>query len=254
MKKEIIKYAKDIGADDIGFASVKNYKSPNTPPIVEIYPQVKTIMVLAFQQLDNYESENIQIASVGNKLISDFANSCTYKIARFVKQKFKAKVMSIPSLSPVNLNTETRLPFADVSLRHLAVTAGLGTFGRHNLVIHPVFGTKVIFTAIITNLDIQPDTPIKENLCTDCNICVDQCPVSALDEEGKTDVMKCMFNSQPYGFVGNMQFWIKFAESSPEEQKLMLTDKKFSRLYDGMTLGTKYVCFNCIKKCPAGDY
>jgi epoxyqueuosine reductase len=67
------------------------------------------------------------------------------------------------------MNTETRLPFADVSLRHLAVAAGLGTFGRHNLVIQPEFGTKVIFTAIITHLNIQPDTPIKKNLCTDCN-------------------------------------------------------------------------------------
>jgi len=84
-------------------------------------------------------------------------------------------------------------------------------------------------------------------LCTDCDICVKQCPVNALNEEGKTDVMKCVFNSKPYGFSGNVQFWTKFAESSSEDQKLMLIDEKFKKIYDAMTLGTNYICFNCIK-------
>jgi epoxyqueuosine reductase len=254
MKDEIENFAKEIGVDDIGFASVNNYKSPNTPSIKDIYPKAKTIIVLAFQQLDNFESNNEQIASVGNKLTTEFANSCTYKIARFIKQKFKAKVISIPVLTPVNRDTKTGLPYADVSLRHSAVAAGLGSFGRHNLVIHPILGTKVIFTAIITDLDIKPDTPVEENLCNDCNVCVNQCPVNALAREGKTDVMKCMVNSQPYGSIGNLEFWTKFAESTPEKQKNMVKDKKFKKIYDAMTLSTQYVCFNCIKKCPLGDY
>ena len=162
MKNEIKDYAKDVGVDDIGFASVESYISPNTPPIKEIYPKASTIIVLAFQQLDNCESENIQIASAGSKILSDFADLCTYKISRFLKQKFKATVISIPNMTPVNRNTETGLIFADVSLRHAAVAAGLGCFGRHNLVIHPVMGTKVVFTAIITNLNIKSDSPIEE--------------------------------------------------------------------------------------------
>ena len=253
MKNEIINFAKDVGVDDIGFASIENYISPNTPPIKEIYPKANTIIVLAFQQLDNSESENIQIASAGSKILSDFADSSTYKVARFVKQKFNATVISIPRMTPVNRNDKTGMLFADVSLRHAAVAAGLGCFGRHNLVIHPVMGTKVVFTAIITNLNIQPNIPIEEELCIDCDICVNQCPVNALDEENKTDVMKCMFRSRPYGFVGNMQFWMKFAESTPEEQKMMLQDREFKKLYDELTLGSQYVCFNCLKNCPAGQ-
>ena len=42
---------KEVGVDDIGFASINNYKSPNTPPIKDIYPKAKTIIVLAFQKL-----------------------------------------------------------------------------------------------------------------------------------------------------------------------------------------------------------
>jgi len=253
MKDLIKNFAKDVGVDDIGFASIENYNSPNTPPIKEIYSKAKIIIVLAFQQLDNCENENIQIASAGSKILSDFADSSTYKIARFLKQEFKATVISIPRMTPVNRDIKTGLLFADVSLRHAAVAAGLGCFGKHNLVIHPVMGTKVVFTAIITNLYIEPDSPIEEDLCIDCDICLNQCPVNVLDEENRTDVMKCMFNCRPYGFAGYMQFWLKFTESTPKEQEIMLQDRKFKKLYDELTLGSQYVCFNCIKNCPAGQ-
>ena len=253
MRDEIKNYAKEIRIDDIGFASVENYKSPNTIPIKEIYPKIKTIIVLAFQQLDNSESENIEIASLGHKITSEFANSSIYKMARFVKQKFKGKVIPIPAQTSVNMNPKTNSPVADISLRHAAVAAGLGNFGRHNLVIHPIMGTKVVFAAIITDLYIPPDTLLEEKLCIDCDICVNQCPVNALNEENKTDVMKCLFNSQPYGFIGNMGFWTKFAESTPEDQKNMIRDKEFKKLYDAQTLSSHYVCFNCTKSCPAGQ-
>jgi len=253
MRDEIKNYAKEIGIDDIGFASVQNYNSPNTPPIKEIYPKIKTIVVLAFQQLDHSESENMQIASLGHKITSEFANTSTYKIARFMKQKFNAKVIPVPTQNLVNMNPKINSPVADISLRHAAFAAGLGNFGRHNIIIHPEMGSKVIFTAILTNLEIQPDIPIEERLCIDCDICVKECPAHALDEENKTDIMKCLFNSQPYGFIGNVGFWTKFAESTPEEQKQMVSDNEFKKLYDALTLSSQYVCFNCTKNCPAGQ-
>ncbi|HML04700.1 MAG TPA: 4Fe-4S binding protein [Methanobacterium sp.] len=253
MKEKIKNYAKEIGADDIGFTSIGNYKSPNSIPIKEIFKDAKTIIVLAFQQIDNCESENDQFASVGIKMVTEFSHSCAYKTARFIKKEFKARAMVVPGSVPVNIDKKTRLPSGYVSLRHAAFAAGLGNFGRHNLIIHPKMGSKVVFTAIVTDIEIQPDTPIKENLCINCDICVNQCPVNALDEERKTDVMKCMFNSQPYGFGGYKQFWTKFFQSNPEEQKIMIQDEKMGKLHQAMSLGSQYVCFNCTKSCPAGQ-
>lgn len=252
IKEKMKNYAEEIGVDDIGFASTRNYNSPNTPPIKEIYKKTKAIIVLAFQKLDNINSENIQIASSSDKITSEFANTSTYKMARFIKQKFKANVIIIPTQTPVNRNIKTNLPAADISLRHAAVTAGLGNFGKHNLVLNPIMGSKVLFTAILTNLEIQPDTPIEERICTDCDICVKKCPVHALDEDNKTDVMKCILNCQPNGFIGNIQFWTKFAESTPEEQKKMVSSVEFKKLYEVSTLGSQYACFNCTKNCPVG--
>lgn len=252
MKDKIKKYAKDIGADDVGFTSIENYKSPNSIPLTEVFKDAKSIIVLAFQQIDNCESENDQFASVGIKMVTEFSHACTYKTARFIKKEFNASVMAVPGSVPVNIDKKTHLPSGFVSLRHAAFAAGLGNFGRHNLILHPEMGSKVIFTAIITDMDIEPDEIIKEKLCIDCDICVNQCPVDAISEENKTDVLKCMFNSQPYGFGGYKQFWTKYLESSPEEQKLMLQDEKFGKLHQALALGSQYVCFNCTKSCPAG--
>lgn len=256
MKNDIENIALEMGADDIGFSSPENYISPNTPVIEEVYPGIKTIIVLAFQQLDNSESEITQIASLGRKILIEFSDSATYKVARYIKQKYKAKVIPVPFETPVNKDPETNIIAADISLRHAARGAGLGNFGRHNIIVHPMMGSKVIFTAILTDLEIQPDTPLKEELCLECigcDICVKECPVHALDEENKTDVMKCIFNMMPYGMMGTVQFLTKFIESTPEEQKQMMVSEEFKKLYDALTLQNHYICFNCIKNCPIGQ-
>jgi len=247
IKEKIKNYAEEMGVDDIGFASIQNYRSPNSIPIKELFPESKTIIVLAFQQIDND-----QFASVGIKIVTEFSHSCTYKLARFIKRQFKAHVMAVPGAGPINVNKKTGLPSGYVSLRHAALAAGLGNFGRNNLILHPEMGSKVVFTAIVTDLDIEPEIPIEEKICIDCDICVNQCPVNALDEENKTNIGLCAFNSQPYGVHGNIGFWTKFAESSHEEQKKMLQDEKFKRLYQALALGSQYICFNCTKDCPVG--
>lgn len=41
VKERIINYAKDAGVDDVGFASIENYKSSNNPHIKEVFPKAK---------------------------------------------------------------------------------------------------------------------------------------------------------------------------------------------------------------------
>lgn len=85
--------------------------------------------------------------SMSNRNLSEFADPLTYKIARFVKKETGSKVMTVIG-GPVSTDKKSHLPFADVSTRHAAFAAGLGSFGRYNLVIHPDMGSRVIFRAI----------------------------------------------------------------------------------------------------------
>ena len=67
-----------------------------------------------------------------------------------------------------------------VSLKHIAQAAGLGTIGRHSLLITPEFGSMVWLGAVLCEQDLEPDK-MKEPLCNNCNLCVDICPVNALE-------------------------------------------------------------------------
>jgi len=253
MKDKIKDFVLGLGVDDVGIAAAKDYKSPRSPDLQGIFPGAKSLVVLAYQELSNCESENMQIATGGRLDTLEFARSSNYRVARFLEKEFRAKAMTVPPSYPLHMSYETRGTLGDVSLRHAAIAAGLGNFGRHNLVIHPKIGSRVVFTAVITNFDLTSDSPVTEKLCTDCNICVENCPAHALDEEGKTEDMKCLKISQPYGIGSAIRFWTKFAESPTEEQKKMVKDVNFWRLYQAGSIGYQYFCFHCMKSCPVGQ-
>jgi epoxyqueuosine reductase QueG len=254
MKDKIKNYALGLGMDDVGFGIVADYKSKLSPKIETIFPKAKSMVVMAFKELSNCESDNKRIAMGGRLDIMEFMKSCNYKLTRFMERDCQVKAMSTPLSYPLNMTPEARFGLvADFSQRHAAIAAGLGNWGRNNLVIHRKLGSRVVFSTVLCDAELPPDPPFTEDLCIQCNICVEQCPGKALDEEGKTDEMKCMKYSQPFGIVSNMQFWGKFIGSTPDEQKKMMSTTEYMALYQSQMMGFQYFCFNCYMLCPVNQ-
>lgn len=67
-----------------------------------------------------------------------------------------------------------------VSLKHAAQAAGLGTIGRHTLLITPELGSMLWLGGLLCTEPLEPDAP-KPPVCDDCGLCVQACPVHALD-------------------------------------------------------------------------
>ncbi len=67
-----------------------------------------------------------------------------------------------------------------VSLKHAAQAAGLGTIGRHSLLITPELGSMVWLGCVLCGTELEADE-VQAPVCDDCGKCVEACPVHALD-------------------------------------------------------------------------
>jgi epoxyqueuosine reductase len=75
-----------------------------------------------------------------------------------------------------------------LSLKIIAKEAGLGWQGRSLLIVSPECGPIHRLIAILTNMKLMPDKPMK-NLCNDCRVCIDKCP--------KKSLTLCQFDDHP---------------------------------------------------------
>ena len=71
-----------------------------------------------------------------------------------------------------------------------AIKAGLGEYGRNQMVITPKYGPRVRFSKIFTSLPLQSDRPKPLGIhqyCSVCTVCADACPPRALPQGPATD-------------------------------------------------------------------
>ncbi|MDE7218265.1 MAG: 4Fe-4S binding protein [Oscillospiraceae bacterium] len=69
-----------------------------------------------------------------------------------------------------------------ISQKHAAQAAGVGTIGRHSLLITPELGSLVWLGCVLCGAELEADA-MQAPLCNDCGKCVEVCPVNALDGE-----------------------------------------------------------------------
>ena len=68
-----------------------------------------------------------------------------------------------------------------LSMKHAAVQAGIGTLGKNTLLLNSHYGNRLSIGAVLTDLDL-PSDPLAEEICINgCQLCLDSCPVKALD-------------------------------------------------------------------------
>jgi len=92
-------------------------------------------------------------------------------------------------------------PSGQVKLKEEAIRAGIGKRGKHTVVLHPKYGTRLRFAVINTNapleLPVVSGLPEEENpVCDGCSICIDACPVKALEPYRMPEPSICLSNDE----------------------------------------------------------
>ena len=98
----------------------------------------------------------------------------------------------IPSFGPLVYHGDE--PWGILSLKHAAVLAGLGGFGRNGLLYHPSYGSLLRLGAVVTNAKMPGDRIIEEACPPGCNACQEACAVSAF-QNGSFHKAKCLTHS-----------------------------------------------------------
>ncbi len=96
-----------------------------------------------------------------------------------------------------------------------AKKSGLGWVGKNSNLIHPKAGSFYFLAEWICDLDIEPDSPIRD-YCGTCTRCIDACPTDAITEQYVVDGSKCISyatielrgDQLPDEFKGKMESWI----------------------------------------------
>ncbi len=109
--------------------------------------------------------------------------------------------------------------------RWLAYRAGLGFYGKNNMLIHPVYGSYFFIGSLLLNLPLSPDGPLAMS-CAECDACLAACPGGALSEDFGFDCEKCI------------SYLTQKKEVTKEQQTLLHGQKSV------------YGCDACQRVCP----
>jgi epoxyqueuosine reductase QueG len=70
---------------------------------------------------------------------------------------------------------------AHLSHKHVGRAAGLGWFGRNNLLVNPELGSRFRLVTVLTDMPVEPDRPLDRD-CGSCHACAAACPARAIKD------------------------------------------------------------------------
>lgn len=151
MKSQIQSFANSIG---IQKCAVAEYNG-------------KSAIVCLFPYYSGYRKGNLSIYTYCEDYHS-IVNKKLSQISDFIK-----------SISPQS----TCECFCDIGPnidRHLAYKAGLGFYGKNQMLINDDYGTYFFIGYVLTDLVLEYDSPLNKE-CLNCGKCIQNCPGKALD-------------------------------------------------------------------------
>lgn len=158
------------------------------------------------------------------------------ELCGFIESRGAYHAAPVPCYAPMVFHWAE--PWGILSLKHAAVKAGLGLFGRSGQVYHPRYGALLRFGAVVTDAQMPGEPLPEEDPCPPrCNICRKVCPAGAFDDSGEFNKMVCLGHTIKHAI---------YPLALKSEEGLRNIERVIN------TAGHDYwiSCNECVKHCP----
>src|SRR3954471_8290458 len=251
--------ARELGADLVGIASAATLNAfppdprwPQTPE--RISPYCKSVIVLvqripagAFRCKSNVPVQYIDM------LVLRKMDKVAYRLAEELEDRGHPSFVTAAQETDWNYK---RASYGRLSTRHLGVEAGLGTLGLDVNILTPEFGPRVYLTGILTELELEADRPITEQVCIgeSCSRCLHSCPADAVLQWG-IDKRKCATEAQEFGFASMLGIFDRMFDRPDRAPSDLFKSRDFFGFWQGLlrVVGSFGDCPRCLAVCPVGN-
>lgn len=173
----------------IGIVSVETSPSEELKKrATSLLPGVKSVVVLGKETFKEVvallrpakgegEAEPGELFGPHSEFINGRLNRAVHDLAILFR---KSGYKSLPLPAARGFMTDQRFLTHMLSYKHAAQLAGLGTIGRHSLLITPEFGPRARLVCILTEAPIEASPVSEKDYCLNCDACIRECPAQAL--------------------------------------------------------------------------
>ncbi|MGI9018505.1 MAG: hypothetical protein ACR2HR_15625 [Euzebya sp.] len=259
--QQVKQAARRLGADLVGIIDCDTINAnPPDPTAAQTTDRIdarfESCIILAKRMpVGEFLSDNRLAVAHTNQAICRYLERVAYRLSFWLEEQ------GVPSLQVVMDETDPALKngsYGYLSYRHIAVEAGLGTFGLEANLLTPEYGPRVYLTGVLTEAVLQSDQRITEQLCIGptCGRCLKACPPDAV-HQWTLDKRRCALMAQVHGVSSILKGPVKALLANPADVEAILADPLQHEKFDAVTRVTEAfgVCPRCLETCPVGsDY
>ncbi len=245
----------ECGAEDVGFVAIDRAElDPERAEILRLFPATRTaIALICRMNPDSVRSPARNVANQEFHSTGDEVNEAAREIARRLRG-MGIRAVNPPMAFPMEMERIGGKVWS-ISLKPLAVAAGLGQIGIHRNLIHPKFGNFVLIGVVLAECEVTEQAqPIDFNPCLECKLCVAACPVGAIRPDGGFDFSGCYAHNYRE-FMGGFSEWTEAIAQSRDviDYRSRFSDSETASMWQSLSFGANYKAAYCLAVCPAGE-
>lgn len=252
-------FAKSLGADLVGIASADMLNAfppdplwPQTPDRVSASCR-SVIVIVCRIPVAVFRAKSSAVVQYMDMAVLRRMDKIAYKIAAELESAGHPSFVVAAQETDWDLK---RASYGRLSTRHLGIEAGLGTFGLEVNILTPEFGPRLYLTGILTDLELEPDRIMSEQVCIgeSCSRCLYSCPTDAVRHFG-LDKAGCATAAQEFGFMTSLATWARFIDGDAQAKKEAFASRDIYGLWQGLlrVVGSFGDCPRCLAVCPVGN-